>query len=188
MRKIRLAGALALISFTVTVGGTALAAPDEEAPTTEPPKRLKNLCGISLVCAPDKSHGFLLIPSAGLGLVQIPFSETPEGEPSYRDGFGSFKPSIGITGRYWFLKGWLDGHAQLLYGTASNANGTTNDSDYVWGGSVGIGGLFSIVNVDLGVFNRRRRLDSGDVDTGGAVLINFDITSAGVLLGTAISQ
>ncbi|WP_437566986.1 hypothetical protein [Sorangium sp. So ce542] len=164
--------------------------PGQDCPPAPAPvaKRLKNLCGISMYCSTNMSSGILLLPSASIGLVQIPFEKKTPGKPSYRDGFGDFRPSVGVTPRYWFLDGWFDAHFQLMYGAAAPTEGVTiKQDDYVWGATIGAGLIFSVINVDIGLFNRRQRTDSENVDTGGAILINFDITSAGVLLGTSAS-
>jgi hypothetical protein len=185
--------AFALLATTAkSTPAQADPAPEQPTDTTPPTvipitidKRLERLCGISLACSQNKESGMMLLPSASLGLVQIPFSNKGEG-PSYRDGFGDFKPTIGATLRYWLNSDWWDVHAQFLYGLAPSS--PTNEDHYVWGVTAGVGAIFSIFNLDIGFFDRRVKKTSSEIDNGFAALINVDLTAVGILLGTATSR
>lgn len=140
------------------------------------------MCAVSLACPdPGGRWGFSALPTATLGLIQIPLpiKATNTESQGWRDAFGSFSPSVGITNRLWFEYGWVDVHSQILYGLA-----VENNDDYIWGVTGGFGWLFAVLNVDLAFINRREKKNSVNVDHGTALLINLDLTAAGIALGS----
>jgi hypothetical protein len=149
--------------------------------------RVENLCGLSLTCNEDKGRGFMILPSARLGLVQIPFGGEEEGADNrFSKGLGFFKPSVGATFRYWLATGCVDAHLQFIYGEgATRADGRTT---YLWGTTVGIGAPLSVLSLDIGFLNRRYKEDSSGVDSGFIVTLDLDLTAAGVALGTNKGQ
>ncbi|HEX5449669.1 MAG TPA: hypothetical protein VFW85_06385 [Gaiellaceae bacterium] len=152
--------------------------------SADPSKRLQNLCGLSLSCSGDDTSGFMVLPSAQLGLVQLPFGGDGKDAPSrFNKNLGFFKPSVGATFRYWFKEDWLDVHGQFLYGDGGDT--TNGDGTYLWGATVGLGAVFSVISIDVGFMNRRYKTTSDGIDTGGVFLINLDLTAIGVAAGTA---
>lgn len=169
-----------LVSFLSCATGAAGPRPA----AADPAQRAEKLCGISLWCSTDKSTGFLVLPSAKLGIVQLPFGGDGKDAPSrFNAGFGVFKPSIGATFRYFMNSGWWDVHGQFVYGESV----TTSDGKQtnLWGVTAGIGAPFSILSLDFGVFNRRYREDANGIDTGFAVVLDLDLTAAGVAAATS---
>ncbi len=159
-------------------------------------------CAISIWCGQlnkvvtkrnqARRQGFMILPSATLGLVPVPFSVRTKGD--YKDGdvnknIGSFYPSIGVTFTYWTLDAILDVHVKVMYGLAGSVlKGDEKKDTYLVGGTLGLGAPFSIIELDIGVVGRRTRLDAESVSVGGIFLLNINLTGLGATIGSAIQN
>ncbi len=128
-------------------------------------------------------HGIVLLPTASLGVVSVPFAVKVSKRFSnarVNERIGSFAPTLGVQFRYWQLNGWFDAHFQAFYGVAGAAElaqGGDEVATYLWGVGGGPGLVLGVIDLDFVLLNRRTFDSSDNVSVGGAFFFNINVAS-----------